>query len=400
MSDGHKAAQEDGRAGHGEEGGVGQCSDQTKVWTLSDPEDGDFVKGFYPSLTQQRYGLLRDTLQERGIKSVVDFGSSTCSLFRYLKSEGTGLIRVALVDLDKRVLEENTRAVRPLIAEHIMLRRIPLTVSMYHGNAGELDSRLAGFQAASLVEVIEHLEPEVLEEVRHNVFGRLRPSLVIVTTPNAEYNILFRNFSGFRHYDHKFEWTQKQFQTWCGDVCQHYGYSVKYTGVGQPPPAKSHLGFCSQAAVFTECLGKEGEKTEDTPYQLIEEVTFPHDSRTSAERLADAARCGVQTLSQRQDCRGEGEGEGRASVPVLRLWDLVCRSQDTCTLGQLLDCLHSSEFKLTEDETCVEVQLEEEEEEEEEEENSYSAEEEAYREMPESSCVVQSAPSEPEEMWV
>lgn len=61
---------------------------------------------------------------------------------------------------------------------------------------------------------IEHLDPLVLKDVRHCIFAQLRPSLVVVTTPNADFNILFPGLTGFRHWDHKFEWTREEFQTW------------------------------------------------------------------------------------------------------------------------------------------------------------------------------------------
>jgi len=46
------------------------------------------------------------------------------------------------------------------------------------------------------------------------IFGHIAPQLVVVTTPNVEFNVLFRNLSGFRHPDHKFEWTRQQFGDW------------------------------------------------------------------------------------------------------------------------------------------------------------------------------------------
>ncbi len=61
---------------------------------------------------------------------------------------------------------------------------------------------------------IEHLDPDVLEKVPQSVFGVLQPRTVIITTPNADYNVLFPGFTGFRHYDHRFEWTRKQFRAW------------------------------------------------------------------------------------------------------------------------------------------------------------------------------------------
>jgi len=46
------------------------------------------------------------------------------------------------------------------------------------------------------------------------VFGQLSPKVVIVTTPNVEFNVLFPDLKGFRHYDHKFEWTRAEFEEW------------------------------------------------------------------------------------------------------------------------------------------------------------------------------------------
>lgn len=63
---------------------------------------------------------------------------------------------------------------------------------------------------------IEHLDPPVLDRVPESVFGVLRPKVVAMTTPNAEFNVLFPGFSGFRHADHRFEWTRKEFQLWLG----------------------------------------------------------------------------------------------------------------------------------------------------------------------------------------
>ena len=61
---------------------------------------------------------------------------------------------------------------------------------------------------------IEHLVPPVLEMVPSVLFGKLSPRVVVVTTPNAEFNVLFTDLTGFRHWDHKFEWTRKQFENW------------------------------------------------------------------------------------------------------------------------------------------------------------------------------------------
>jgi hypothetical protein len=46
------------------------------------------------------------------------------------------------------------------------------------------------------------------------IFGYLQPKVVVVTTPNCEFNVLFPDLKRFRHYDHKFEWTREEFQSW------------------------------------------------------------------------------------------------------------------------------------------------------------------------------------------
>jgi hypothetical protein len=61
---------------------------------------------------------------------------------------------------------------------------------------------------------VEHLYPESLNMLPYNIFGFIRPKVAIITTPNADFNVLFKNISKFRHADHKFEWTRQQFQDW------------------------------------------------------------------------------------------------------------------------------------------------------------------------------------------
>ena len=75
---------------------------------------------------------------------------------------------------------------------------------------------------------IEHLDPPVLEEVPGSLFGVLQPRVVVVTTPNAEFNVLFPGFSGFRHHDHRFEWTRVQFQAWyvSNNWCRQFLYGT------------------------------------------------------------------------------------------------------------------------------------------------------------------------------
>jgi len=123
------------------------------------------------------------------------------------------------------------------------------------------DSRLAGFDAAAVVEVVEHLDPPRLAAFERVLFEHARPGTVVLTTPNREYNAMWENMviqpasdttpavTGLRHRDHRFEWTRAEFQTWANAVAERFGYTVRYLPVGQEDPA---LGAPTQMAVFSE----------------------------------------------------------------------------------------------------------------------------------------------------
>ena len=111
---------------------------------------------------------------------------------------------------------------------------------------------LCHFDAVTCIELVEHLLPEVLPSLTKNIFGYIRPKLVIISTPNADFNVLFSNGKKLRHWDHKFEWTAQEFKNWCNEICGEFHYSVDYDGVGVAPDNQKNLGFCSQFAVFNK----------------------------------------------------------------------------------------------------------------------------------------------------
>ncbi len=110
------------------------------------------------------------------------------------------------------------------------------------------DDRLTGFDVITLVEVVEHVDPERLDVLAEVVFGRHRPSTVVVTTPNRGYNPVFGIPEGrLRHADHRFEWTRAEFGAWAARVEQGYDYTAALSGVG---PEDEHVGHPTQLAVF------------------------------------------------------------------------------------------------------------------------------------------------------
>jgi hypothetical protein len=81
------------------------------------------------------------------------------------------------------------------------------------------------------------------------VFGNAAPGTVVISTPNAEYNVVYERLDAdlFRHDDHRFEWTRKEFSTWCSKVSADYGYEVQTFPVGEE---EEGIGAPSQIALF------------------------------------------------------------------------------------------------------------------------------------------------------
>jgi hypothetical protein len=108
---------------------------------------------------------------------------------------------------------------------------------------------MEGFDAAAVIEVIEHLDPDRLRAFERVLFEHARPRVVVVTTPNVEYNVHFTDLPAgrFRHRDHRFEWTRAEFGAWGQLVAGRYGYTVTFLPIGPDDPA---TGAPTQMGVF------------------------------------------------------------------------------------------------------------------------------------------------------
>lgn len=197
------------------------------------------------SLNEQRMGAVLAVLRQSGARRVVDLGCGEGRLLGLLLKERQ-FERILGVDVSLRALD--------IAQERLHLDRLaPLQrerLQLVQGALTYRDARLAGFDAACAIEVIEHLDPPRLAAFERCVFEFARPGIVIVTTPNAEYNVLFDTLpSGrMRHPDHRFEWTRAEFETWAHDVATRRGYSVRLLPVG---PQDAHLGAPTQMALFS-----------------------------------------------------------------------------------------------------------------------------------------------------
>lgn len=242
---------------------------------------------FDPPLYKQRYNVVTDIINSFKAKIVIDMGCSEGQFIGRIKHCPT-VEKCIGIDVDRTVLESNKHRLNPLTIEYLLKREVPLTLSLYNGSISDPDVRFRGVDVIACIEVIEHLYDETLDQVPHALFGVLAPKVIIITTPNSEYNVLFKHFSGMRHWDHKFEWTRKEFESWCSNIVKEYPYNVEYSGIGDPP-ASSDVGHCSQMAVFT-CRVKDEisntneykekiEKTDsrDSKYDLVYEVEYPYE---------------------------------------------------------------------------------------------------------------------------
>lgn len=197
------------------------------------------------SLHQQRLAAVVSVLRDSGARSVLDLGCGEGRLLKLLLQDKS-FERILGLDVSYRALG--------LAQSRLHLERLPdkqkERITLIHGALTYRDKRLEGYDAAAVVEVIEHLDQARLAAFERVLFGFARPTTVVVTTPNVEYNVKFETLppGAFRHKDHRFEWTRQEFQTWAARVAERSGYSVRFIPVG---PEDADVGAPSQMGIFS-----------------------------------------------------------------------------------------------------------------------------------------------------
>ncbi|XP_066588339.1 uncharacterized protein Hen1 [Prorops nasuta] len=279
----------------------------TKELKSNDEEERSDLR-FYPPAYIQRYKavgkIFENPKYKKKLRKVVDFGCAELKLFTYLKNV-YGIEEALFVDTDRYLLEQHASRVQPLASDYVHPRESPLIVKVYEGSVTESDSCLENTDIVICIELIEHLYENELKAFVPNVFGFIKPKVVVITTPNRDFNVLFKNMHGFRHYDHKFEWSRKEFQNWADDVIQKYPeYEVSFDGICKGPEGTEHLGHVSQMAIFDlkveKCYQAKGV---DGLYKLIREETFPYeiDSRSDEEKILHESKYFINILSFRHE---------------------------------------------------------------------------------------------------
>jgi 3' terminal RNA ribose 2'-O-methyltransferase Hen1 len=195
-------------------------------------------------LHDQRLGRVTEVLKASGARRVVDLGCGSGKLLKRLLAERQ-FTEILGVDVGIQDLEIASRRLRlDALSERQRAR-----IKIVQGALTYRDKRIEGFDAAALVEVIEHVDPDRLGSVERVVFEFARPGLVVVTTPNREYNAKFEGMQPgqLRHADHRFEWTWGEFQAWVEGVAGRFGYAARVEPIGEVDEA---LGPPSQMAIF------------------------------------------------------------------------------------------------------------------------------------------------------
>jgi 3' terminal RNA ribose 2'-O-methyltransferase Hen1 len=196
------------------------------------------------ALDEQRRIAVVAALKAGGARRVIDLGCGEGKLLQALLNDPS-FAEVAGMDVSSRALA--------LAERRLGVDRLPAPkaqrLRLFQGTLTYRDRRIEGYDAATVVEVIEHLDPARLRAFERVLFGAARPAMTVLTTPNVEYNARFEHLPAgrLRHHDHQFEWTRAQFQAWASDVAARYGYTVQFAPIG---PVDPDLGPPTQMGVF------------------------------------------------------------------------------------------------------------------------------------------------------
>jgi 3' terminal RNA ribose 2'-O-methyltransferase Hen1 len=218
-----------------------EAIDVDEIEVAHDQEEAAVEKPL--SLHEQRLKAVLEVLQQSGARRVLDLGCGEGRLLRALIKEKQ-FEEILGVDVSYRSLEiarERMERLPPIQKARLTLLQSALTYR---------DQRLSGYDAAAIVEVIEHLDPARLDAFARAVWEFARPATVVLTTPNVEYNGQWQTLPAgkLRHKDHRFEWTRAQFQEWSSRTAKRFGYHVRVAPIG---PEAEGVGSPSQMAVFT-----------------------------------------------------------------------------------------------------------------------------------------------------
>ena len=190
-------------------------------------------------LHEERLRAVQRIVRARGARSVLDLGCGDGDLLTRLAGEPQ-IEKLVGIDASQEALQRLRARLEGLTPS--------ARVELVHGSMTETRPTFAGFDCAVLLETVEHIDPQRLSVLERALFQTLRPAVVVITTPNAEYNPLLGIAAhSFRHPEHRFEWDRAKFRSWAQGVARRNGYRVICSDLAGHHPI---VGGATQMGVF------------------------------------------------------------------------------------------------------------------------------------------------------
>jgi len=215
---------------------------------ISDDETAVEIPEKKIDLNTQRLESVIAELKNCMAKNVLDIGCGEGNLLNLLIKEkqfqrltGTDVSHTALVHAAAKLKLDHS-------SDYIKER-----VNLFQSSITYKDSRFKGYDAVCVIEVIEHLDIPRLAAFERVLFEYTKPPVIILTTPNREYNVKYENEvfnANLRHSDHRFEWTRAEFKQWAQTTADKNGYSLRLSEIGDFDEV---CGAPTQMGVFTLC---------------------------------------------------------------------------------------------------------------------------------------------------
>jgi 3' terminal RNA ribose 2'-O-methyltransferase Hen1 len=196
------------------------------------------------TLHDKRIKFVTEKLVESGAERVLDLGCGEGKLIRQLIKHKQFTEIVGMDVTYNELLKAKER-----LHFDEMSSKQKERIKLFQGSLTYRDKRLEGFDAAAVVEVIEHLDLNRLKAFNRVLFEFAKPKTIVLTTPNKEYNVLWESLDAesMRHEDHRFEWTRKEFAEWANRIAEKYNYKVEILPIGDED---ENVGTPSQMAIF------------------------------------------------------------------------------------------------------------------------------------------------------
>ncbi|MEK4148209.1 3' terminal RNA ribose 2'-O-methyltransferase Hen1 [Robertmurraya sp. FSL W8-0741] len=179
-------------------------------------------------LNDLRYEKIIDSIRQIPFKdSIVDFGSG----------EGKLSVQLGFIEGVKEILAvepSESASIKALKRYEKMARKENfLMPEQIIGSLFYFDERLKNKDIVILCEVIEHIDKHRLPKIMKTILNDYKPKVVMITTPNQEYNKVYKMNEEYRHPDHRFEWTRDEFREWCEIQNGKNDYELTFDGIGE-----------------------------------------------------------------------------------------------------------------------------------------------------------------------